>query len=53
MKHHRKKKIEIPGRAGSVVDQEKNVSLYFRRDESRCCAAGSPASSKNKDTSFS
>ena len=29
---------------GSVTDQEKDVS-FFSRDESRCCAAGSPASS--------
>ena len=34
---------------GSVVDQQKDVSLFFRRDESRCCVTGSPVSSKNKD----
>ena len=37
----------------SVVDGEKDVSLFFRRDESRCCASDSPVSSKNKDTPFS
>ena len=37
---------------GSVFDHEKDVSLFFRRDESHCCVAGSPALSKNKDTFF-
>ena len=26
---------------GSVVDEQKDMSLFFRRDESRCCAAAS------------
>ena len=25
---------------GSVVDQQKDISLFFRRDEFRLCAAG-------------
>ena len=37
---------------GPVLDQQKDVSLSFRRDESRCCAGGKTVSSKNKDTSF-
>ena len=37
---------------GPILDQQKDVYLFFRRDESRCCAAGKPVSSKNKDTSF-
>ena len=38
--------------SGSVLDQQKDVSLLFRRDVSRCYAAGLPVSSKNKDMSF-
>ena len=38
---------------GSVVDQEKDVSRFFRQDESRCCVADSSVPSKNKGTSFS
>ena len=30
----------------------KNVSLFFRRDESRCCAVDSPVQSKNKARLF-
>ena len=43
-----------PLHIGSVVDQQKDVSLFLRRDESRYCAeGGSHVWSKNKDTSFS
>ena len=40
------------GALGSVIDQQKDVSLYIRRDESHCCVAGSQVLSINKDTSF-
>ena len=38
---------------GAVLRQRKDVSIFFRRDESLSCAAGKPVSSKNKDASFS
>ena len=36
---------------GSVIDEKIDVS-FFKRDESRCCAAGSPVSSKKQTRLF-
>ena len=37
---------------GSVNDQRKYLSLFFIRNDSRCCAAGKHVPSKNKDVKF-
>ena len=38
--------------SGAELDQQKDVSLFSRQDESPCCEAGKPVSPNNKDASF-